>query len=207
MPELRHLDPWQPKTGKNQRVAKRPSVARWAITATLLGIALATGLTLLHPFTSGDNVSRHEVDQRRNEFAKSPGLTLEPLPAQQASSAIARLPLEANQKAALLKAVAHPTPAAEPMRPASLKLAQITVWDTHQQDGDIVAISSGAFRIELPLTKAPQTVAVPVETAAQLRIVGVRDGGGGITLGIRSGDSAMLMPIMSEGQELVLPLR
>lgn len=207
MPEPRHLDPWQPKTGKSPRVAKRPSLARWSITATVLGIALATGLTLLHPLTAGDNVSRHEVDQRKNEFAKSPGLKLVELPVLAASSAIGQLPLEANQKAALLKAVAHPTPAEEPLRPAALKVAQITVWDTHQQDGDIVAINSGAFRIELPLTKAPLTVAVPVEGAAPLRIVGVRDGGGGITLGIRSGDSAMLMPIMSEGQELVLPLR
>lgn len=207
MPEPRHLDPWQPKTGKSQQIAKRPSVARWSMAATLLGIAFAAGLTLLHPLPSGDNVSPREVEQRQNEFRKSPGLTLDELSAPQATSAIARLPLEANQKAALAKAVDRPAPAAEAAQQVSLRLAQITLWDTHQQDGDVVAISSGAFRIELPLTKAPQTVPVPVESTAQLQIVGVRDGGGGITMGIRSGNSAMLMPILSEGQELVLPLR
>lgn len=207
MPEPRHLDPWQPKSGRSQPTAKRPGIVRWSITATLLGAAFATGLTLLYPMPSGDNVSPREVEQRQSEFRQSQGLTLDELPAQQASFAIARLPLEANQKAALLKAVGQPAPAVQATRPVSLRLAQITVWDTHQQDGDVVAISSGAFRIEIPLTKAPQTVAVPVDGAGQVQIVGVRDGGGGITLGIRSGDSALLMPIMSEGQVLVLPLR
>lgn len=208
MPELRHLDRWQPKGGKKKPVSKRSSAVRWFITATLLGAAIATGLTLFYPMLpSRDNVSASEVSQRQAEFRQSAGLKLDELPAQQTSLAIEQLPLDASQKAALSKAVSQPAGGAESAQSTQMKLAQITLWDTHQQDGDIVAISSGTFRIEVPLTKAPQTVAVPVDATGQLLIAGVRDGGGGITLGIRSADSALLMPIMSEGQTLNLPLR
>jgi hypothetical protein len=82
----------------------------------------------------------------------------------------------------------------------------MTLWDTHDEDGDVDALASAGFRREIVLTNAPQTISFPVDSASTVQVIGVHDGGGGITLGISSPAQQVLMPIMSEGQALTLPV-
>jgi hypothetical protein len=154
-----------------------------------------------------DRVAKSEIEERQLTFSRAEPLRMEHIAADQAIAAVRSMQLELPQQALLLNLAQAPAgieaPAATPM---SLHLARVTVWDTHSEDGDVVALVSAGYRREILLTNAPQTIAIPIDGTAQMQIVGVRDGGGGITLGVRGADRQVLMPIMSEGQTLTLPL-
>jgi hypothetical protein len=103
--------------------------------------------------------------------------------------------------------VFNTTPAAQRVATRMpVRLVSVTLWDTHDQDGDVVTVSSAGYHRQIVLTNAPQTVAFPVNQASAVQVVGTHDGGGGITLGIRGPNQEFLMPIMSEGQSLTLPV-
>jgi hypothetical protein len=175
----------------------------------VLGLVAAGSLTWLFPIGSGDRVARAETEQRERDFVRVQPMVATPVSPSEVPAAINRLPLKDAERSAMLGALHSdttvPAPASRPAAP--LRLIQLTVWDTHRQDGDVAAFSTGGFRIDVPLTKAPQLITIPVDASNAVRVSGVRDGGGGITLGIRGSAGAVLMPIMSEGQELILPLR
>lgn len=95
-------------------------------------------------------------------------------------------------------------PAAKPARP--IGMAHITVWDTDAVDGDVIRIVSAGFEMDITLAKAPVTLAVPIPPQGVVNVVGVRDGGGGITAGISIGGRAVELPLMSPGQVLGIPV-
>jgi hypothetical protein len=99
---------------------------------------------------------------------------------------------------------AAPSPAAA--APKKAVLVWLTLWDTHAQDGDIVLVQSGGYQQEVTLLNKPVRVAVPVPPSGVINIVGVHDGGGGITIGAMSGDAPVALPIMSEGQTMGVPV-
>jgi hypothetical protein len=105
-----------------------------------------------------------------------------------------------------IKATERPTakPRTKPARP--IALTQITLWDTDVADGDVVRIVSSGYETEVQLAKSPITLAVPIPPRGVINIVGVRDGGGGITAGITVGGRAVDLPIMSAGQTLGVPV-
>jgi hypothetical protein len=87
-----------------------------------------------------------------------------------------------------------------------LELARFRVWDTHQSDGDVIAIQSAGYRITVTIRNQIQEVIVPVQGGRPVTVTGIHDGGGGITLGFDSHIQPMLAPIMSEGQVITVPL-
>lgn len=81
------------------------------------------------------------------------------------------------------------------------RLIWLTLWDTDDEDGDVVRIQSQGYSRVVMLTREPMTFAVPAADAGVIDIVGMRDGeGGGITVGVASGPSRLTLPIMSVGQ-------
>jgi len=99
-----------------------------------------------------------------------------------------------------------PEPAAIAAAPQKQLLVWFTLWDTHAQDGDVVQIRSGGYQREVTLMNKPTRFAVPVPSSGVLNIIGIRDGGGGITVGAMSGESPVALPLMSEGQVLGIPV-
>ena len=89
----------------------------------------------------------------------------------------------------------------------SIVLTRLTLWDTHAEDGDVVAIVSAHYRREVRITNAQQHVIIPVtQGSSVIEVIGIHDGGGGITLGVEAAGGQALMPIMAVGQTLALPV-
>ena len=59
-----------------------------------------------------------------------------------------------------------------------VKLAWLTLWDTHAEDGDILRFESTAsFPIEVMALNAKTTIAIPYPADGNVVVTGVRDGG------------------------------
>jgi hypothetical protein len=85
------------------------------------------------------------------------------------------------------------------------RLIWLTLWDTDDEDGDVVRIQSQGYSRVVILTRQPMTFAVPAAASGVVNIAGMRDGeGGGITVGVASGSSRVTLPIMSVGQTIGL---
>lgn len=213
---MKHLDPIQINS-PTIKPAKKKSLFLW-----LLGLAIATiglGMTGSYLFPTGmqDRVSDGERQERQISFTKVRSLHVAEVAIENTDAVLdemrlappdrvkmrAMLPApEAAQPAD--KAVLATTPL--PSGNSPLRLVSVYLWDTNVEDGDVVSIHSAGYTREVVLTKAGQMIAFPVDDAATVQIVGVRDGGGGITLGIRGPSQEIMMPIMSEGQVLSLPV-
>ncbi|MGO4326255.1 hypothetical protein AB4Z48_11745 [Cupriavidus sp. 2TAF22] len=105
--------------------------------------------------------------------------------------------------------VPHPAPVStvRPVAPARhpTRLIWLTLWDTDDEDGDVVRIQSQGYSRVVTLTRQPMTFAVPAASSGVVNIAGMRDGeGGGITVGVASGASRVTLPIMSVGQTIGL---
>ncbi len=68
--------------------------------------------------------------------------------------------------------------------PISLKQTELLVWDFADEDGDAIQVKADGHPITEPFTlfHAPRTIHVPVGSA--IEVVGIRDGGGGITYAV-----------------------
>ena len=177
-------------------------VAAWLLAAGLLVLGSGAGAAWMFGARAHDRVAGSEVQDRLSAFGRVEPLRLPAVAAEQIEQAIASMQLPPAQQAQL-RELTRPVPK---VAAAGVRLVELTVWDTHSQDGDVVALVSAGYRREIVLTNAPQTVVLPIDGAARMRLIGVHDGGGGITLGVRGADEQVLMPIMSEGQTLTLPL-
>lgn len=91
------------------------------------------------------------------------------------------------------------------MQKKQVVLAEVKLYDTQATDGDVIALVSGKVRFTVALTKTKKTVIVPI-TNGSLKIVGVRDGQGGITVGVQTkhGDE-LISPVMRVGETIELP--
>jgi hypothetical protein len=219
----------QPDVAPAEATAGRARPSLWTLWL-LIGIAtigFGAGISFLMPAAKGDSVPP-DLDARRQAAFS----TLKPIPVVVAASdeeerVVQAMPLPAAEKQMLLatvreeraalagiRAVSAPepkavqkavaAPAAKPARP--IGLAHITVWDTDAVDGDVVRIVSAGFAMEVTLAKAPMTIAVPIPPQGVINVVGVHDGGGGITAGVSVGGRAVELPIMSPGQVLGIPV-
>jgi hypothetical protein len=218
---MRHLDPVQIATPEPRRPARKLTLL-WLISMIAVTVGLGAAASVYFAADGQDQVTITERQDRQVAFTKLRDLRTAEIPDSQLDATLDEMRLAPPDRAkmrALLPAdnAAHsigapstgsaiaPPPSLTPKK-APLRLASISVWDTHAVDGDVVAIVSAGYRREVVLTKAGETIAFPVDQAATVEIVGIRDGGGGITLGIRGPSQEILMPIMSEGQTLSLPL-
>lgn len=80
------------------------------------------------------------------------------------------------------------------------RLVQITLWDDRVEDGDVVELISTGFSRVVALTKAKQTITIPITTGVALQLRGVRDGGGGITVAADTASGPLAIPVMTPGQ-------
>ena len=177
--------------------------------AALVVLGAGAALTWLVPPDSSDLVSADEAQSRQTEFTQLEQLPVSMVASAEIDAALDEMQLAPTDRAELRERLEGADPSAAPGSPAKkeLQLARVSLWDTHAQDGDVVAVSSSGYRREVLITNAPQVVFVPVDGAAVVQIIGVRDGGGGITLGASGSDGSVLMPIMAVGQTIGLPVK
>lgn len=199
---MKHLDPRQmPREASAPR--RKTSIARWVASLAVAIFGFGAFATWLFPASSADRVQQAERDSRQTAYTQLQAFPLVPVPAGETQAALDQMQLPPAERAALQSAL--PAPAAAP-QPQDLRLARFEFWDTHAQDGDIVAFVSAGYRREVPLTHGAVSVTIPVDGSGVVHIVGVHDGGGGITLGLKGAGQEVLMPIMREGQTLTLPV-
>jgi hypothetical protein len=88
-----------------------------------------------------------------------------------------------------------------------VRLAWLSLWDTHAQDGDILRFeSSSSFPIEVMALNSKTTIAIPYPADGNVVVTGVKDGGGGITIALESGSAQIAWPTMQPGDNLDLPV-
>lgn len=166
----------------------------------VLAGAVMTGMGL---FAGGDSVSPQQVAERQAAYETllaGPGMPLRMVAPEDVDAAIAAMPdtvSEAEREQVRAEVAA-----------GDVRLAWLTVWDTHVEDGDVLRFeSSVSIPIEIMALNAKTTFGVPFPPDGMVRVTGVRDGGGGITVGLESGETRILWPTMQPGDVLDLPVR
>lgn len=88
-----------------------------------------------------------------------------------------------------------------------VKLAWLSLWDTHAEDGDILRFESvSSFPIDVMALNQKTTIAIPFPADGQVMVTGVKDGGGGITIALESGAAEIFWPTMQPNDQLMLPV-
>jgi hypothetical protein len=94
----------------------------------------------------------------------------------------------------------------EALREGRLRIAAVTLWDSFDQDADIVEITAGGFSQHLTITHVEKTYFVPVVPGGTVRIAAIKDGGGGgVTLGVRTLLGKLPLPPLAPGQFVEVP--
>lgn len=151
---------------------------------------------------AADNVTNAEMQDRTAAYqalVASPGLALSLVSAEDVDTAIAGMPdtVSEEQREQLRSDI----------NTGHVKLAWLTLWDTHAEDGDILRFESTAsFPIEVMALNAKTTIAIPYPADGNVVVTGVRDGGGGITIALESGAARIAWPTMAPGDTLDLPV-
>lgn len=175
----------------------KPFAAIGSIAALALAAFLAFG-----GGPAADNVTNSEMQDRTAAYqalVASPGLALSLVSAEDIDTAIAGMPdtVSEEQREQLRSDIDA----------GRVKLAWLTLWDTHAEDGDILRFESTAsFPIEVMALNAKTTIAIPYPADGNVVVTGVRDGGGGITIALESGAARIAWPTMAPGDTLNLPV-
>lgn len=184
-------------------VTPQPKTNGRALSAPVIGIAAAAVLAvaafngLLGP-GGGDNVPA-TTSAALSETFKSATIApaaLDPDAAETEELVARHNPLKPAEKQKLL----------DDARQQRIQLATITLWDSFEEDGDIVSIKSAGFETTLQLTKAPVILTLPYQAGGTLTIGGLRDGGGGITAAIRWAGGEIVIPPFAEGATISIPV-
>lgn len=214
---MKHLDPIQINSPAPVNQPKKKSLFSWLLGLTIATLGLGMAGSYLFPTDMQDRVSDKERQERQIAFTKVRSLQVAEVEAGNLDSVLDEMRLSPPDRAkmrAMLpgtgasQATGEPASGVTPSTSGNspLRLVSVFLWDTNVEDGDVVAINSAGYKREILLTKAGQMISFPVDSTSVVQIVGVRDGGGGITIGIRGPSQEIMMPIMSEGQVLALPI-
>jgi hypothetical protein len=133
------------------------------------------------------------------------------LPADQAQGAFTILPSGfQNSPASVLAQLDMPEAEKlrleEELRDGGTRLAAVTLWDTVDEDGDVVDVSAAGFSQRLTILHKPKMFFLPVQYGGSVRITGVRDGGGGITLGVSTITGPVPLPPLAVSQSVEIPV-
>lgn len=173
----------------------------------IAAVAVAAALAAAAYFGSGggaaiDKLSDAEVQSRTAAYQTliaGPGLPLTYVAPEKIDQAIAEMPpsVTSEQREQLRTEIDQ----------GRTKLAWVTLWDTHAQDGDVLRFeSSASFPIEVTALNAKTTIAIPYPADGKVLVTGVHDGGGGITIALESGATKIAWPTMAPGDTLDLPV-
>ena len=171
-----------------------------------LAVAAAMGVGAFFGFqgdsadAGADQVSTQESQTLQTQYAAmlaSGGIEVDMVGADEVDQAIASMPVSDEQRAEV-----H-----EKVQSGQMRLAWLTLWDTHAQDGDILRFESdAALPVEVMALNAPTTLAIPFPASGTVKVTGVVDGGGGITIALKSGATQIAWPTMQPGDTLNLPV-
>lgn len=170
--------------------------------ALAAALALGTGFAFMGGGGAKDSVSQAEVQQRTAAYQAllaTPGLPLAFVKAEEVEQAVASLPPSVTlaQRAELREQVDQ----------GRVRLAWVTLWDSHAEDGDTLRFeSASSFPIEIVAMNAKTTFAIPYPADGKVLVTGVHDGGGGITVVLESGATRIAWPTMQPGDRLTLPV-
>jgi hypothetical protein len=148
-------------------------------------------------FGREDALTDQQVAVREATFADAGPVILPMVPATEREQAIAVLGLPADQAAELQRDTAA----------GEVQLVYLTLWDDIEEDGDVIRIEAGAFTQDVTLQHTPTRLTIPLARDGRLIILGVRDGGGGITVGVASGNRTVPLPRLRTGQAIPIPVR
>ena len=175
----------------------KPFAAVGSVAALALAAFLAFG-----GGPAADNVTNVETQDRTAAYqalVASSGLALSLVSAEDVDTAIAGMPdtVSEGQREQLRSDI----------NTGRVRLAWLTLWDTHAEDGDILRFESTAsLPIEVMALNAKTTIAIPYPADGNVVVTGVRDGGGGITIALESGAARIAWPTMAPGDTLTLPV-
>lgn len=132
--------------------------------------------------------SARDIDRAQTDAAKQAALRGDPIPG-----------------------VMNPSPAfLEAVKKGEVTFYAVRAYDTCAEDGDVVTlhIPIGADIGPIPLTIAGTTVSIPVVTGqpAQLTVIAVKDGVGGVTLGVQTSGGVWFSQVMPVGGSETMPL-
>src|SRR5262249_13903055 len=94
---------------------------------------------------------------------------------------------------------------AEKLADGSVRLAAVTVWDTMDEDGDVIEISAAGFSQQVTIMHKPATFFVPLRPGGSVTMKAVHDGYGGVTLGVSTITGSLPLPRLAVGQSLEIP--
>lgn len=166
--------------------------------AVAAGLMLAAGLyAWKQPAPVGDvPLTAIEAQTRLTNFQAHGPVRLATVGAGERAAAIRTMELPPGEQKALEQDIDR----------GLTRLVQITLWDDRIEDGDVVELISTGFSRVVALTKAKQTIAVPIAAGAGLQMRGVRDGGGGITVAADTDRGILAVPVMTPGQVVAVPV-
>lgn len=118
---------------------------------------------------------------------------------------------EAARRGDPIPGVTNPSPAfIEAAKRGEVTFYAVRAYDTCAEDGDVVTLRLpvGGEIGPIPLTIAGTTVSIPVVagTPAQLTVVAVKDGVGGVTLGVQTSGGVWFSQVMPVGGTETMPL-
>lgn len=203
-----HIEPLPARAVAKQQ---KRSAKSWGVLFLMTTLFLGFAATWLFPPSAEDRVSAAEVEQRASAFASVAPLELKPVPPQQQEARLAEMQLAPTAQVELkqlLQRSSAPSGShsagSVAAQPTDVRLVELTVWDSHAPDGDVVRVISAGYSRDVTLHKQPLVLAIPVQGSMPIQIVGVHDGGGGITLAVQGAHAPIMTPIMSEGQTVAV---
>lgn len=174
-----------------------PYAALAGVVALAIGSMAFYGLGNLKPGEAG----------RSGDVGKDAVFTI---PADKAHGAFTVLPSNFQQSPAsvlvqLKMPEAEKQRLAEKLADGSVRLAAVTVWDTMDEDGDIVEVSAAGFVQRVTIMHKPATFFLPLQPGGSVTIKAVHDGYGGVTLGVRTITGNLPLPRLAVGQSVEIP--
>lgn len=191
----------------NDASTSRRSGLKVLLASLAFVIGIGYGMTFLWNPAPTDNLSNAQKSELLTEYSKIQSVRLEPVAADDMTTALDSMRLAPDQRNALKAALGGaPSTANSPTQLTQTALVWVNLWDFAAPDGDVVHISSAGYEVDVTLLKVQTRMAVPVGASQTIAISGVFDGGGGITLGIQADKTAISLPVLSVGQTLTLPV-
>ena len=183
-------------SGGNQSSLKNSGGKR--LRKTLMFVAVAAVAVVAFTFfgVKKDNVDAQTKKQWEASFLAAQPIKVKLVEASQVKAAIASMQMPVTEKQKLQNEldVGHS------------RLVWVQLKDNCAEDGDIVRIDSGLFSQTVTIKNAGERIPVPEPPSGVMNVVGIHDGGGGITVEMMSGNSPVNLPVMNVGQAVGVPV-
>ena len=209
---MKHLEKGQPYTAqikKAKPLASGSSGWKTIFASLLLITGLGYGMTSFWNSSQVDNVPAAQKAELVTAFSQLDKISVELVKESETADALNSMRLAPNERKHLKQNIVHNNPRfSEPKMISNneVALAWVELWDFAAVDGDVVSVTSAGYSVTIPLQGMPSRIPVPLDSTGTITIIGIRDGGGGVTLGVQSGASAMSLPVLKVGQTLSLPV-